>query len=170
VPRHAAIRNSRILHSEDDASMRGRKPKATVLKLVRGERRASRLNPSEARVPVARLEPPSHLAGPALAKWIELAPQLARAGILTELDRDCLTCYCLEWSTVVRTQEKIDRVGEVVKGYRGSLVVNPFVRVRDRALEMVRRFGEQLGLSPSARSRVHATTPDEYDPAAKYLD
>lgn len=136
--------------------MRGRKPKPTYLKLVKGERRPSRLNVHEPTAPPATAEPPDGLTGHALAKWSELAPQLIEAGVLTELDRDCLLAYCLAFSTVIEAQRVLDRSGVVIKGYRNSPVTNPYLRARNQALEMMRRFAEQLGLSPSSRGRIRA--------------
>ncbi len=134
--------------------MRGRKPKPTYLKLVKGERRPSRLNLNEPSAPRSDAEPPPGLSPTALEKWNELAPQLIEAGILTQLDRDALHAYCLAYSSLVEAQRALDRSGVVVKGYRDAPVLNPYLRARNYSLEMMRRFGEQLGLSPSSRGRI----------------
>jgi P27 family predicted phage terminase small subunit len=106
---------------------------------------------------------PAYLTGPALARWHELAPQLARAGILTALDADVLAGYCSAYGTYVWAQEWLTRTLPIVKGHRGVFTLSPFLRTRDRALELMVRIGAELGLSPSSRSRIHAQPTDGLD-------
>lgn len=73
-------------------------------------------------MPSASRDAPDCLNGPALAKWAELAPRLAKAGILTELDRDCLAGYCMAYGTLIDADEKLQRTGILMKGYRGQML------------------------------------------------
>lgn len=149
--------------------MRGRKPKPTRLKLIAGNPGRRPLNPAEPRITASVPEPPPHLSDVALGEWHRLAPALARAGVLTEFDRAALAGYCSSWASFVAGEEAIRETGHVIKGYRGSLVVNPHVRVRDRALELMARFAAELGLTPSSRSRIHATPDAGIDPADRFF-
>lgn len=127
-----------------------------ILKLVQGEKRKARLNRFEARVPSAALEPPDFLGETGTAKWRELAPQLLRSGLLTRLDRDMLAGYCSAFQTYASAEQTLVSTAIVIRGYRDQPVSNPYLRVRDRALETMRRYAQQIGLTPSARSRNHA--------------
>lgn len=149
--------------------MRGRKPKPTRLKLIAGNPGRRPLNPAEPQIPASVPEPPPNLSAAALAEWHRLAPALARAGILTAFDRAALGGYCAAWGSFVDAEEALRSGGAVITGYRGSPVVNPHCRVRDRALELMARFAAELGLTPSSRSRIHATPPGDGDPADRFF-
>lgn len=149
--------------------MKGRKPKPTRLKVIEGNPGRRPLNAVEPRIAPAVPTPPEHLAPSALEEWHRLAPTLARAGILTHLDRAALGAYCAAYGTFTEAEAALRENGPVVTGYRGSQVVSPYIRVRDRALELMARFAAELGLTPSSRSRIHAAPIEEFDEADRFF-
>ena len=73
---------------------RGPAPKPTALKQLEGTFRPDRAQGEVFPDLPPDLSPPDHLSEPARDKWVELAPILARNGLLTECDLDALALYC----------------------------------------------------------------------------
>jgi len=60
--------------------------------------------------------------------------------------------------------------GSWSKTKHGNLIINPLVGLANKAMNDMVRIGCELGLSPSARSRVTATPPPSpNDEAAAYF-
>lgn len=132
---------------------RGRKPIPTVLKLVAGEKRKSRLNDDEPQpgegVPTCPSDHPE-----VLAVWDYTAAQLARMRVVTMADRDALAAYC---EAVVQhrvASEMLARDGLVVQGSHGGMVSHPAQKIQREAASLIRAFGTEFGLTPSARTRI----------------
>lgn len=124
--------------------MRGRKPKPTALKLLDGTR-SDRVNRDEPALPKGHTEAPGWLEGDARSHWNELAPMLHKAGLLTEGDRPALALMCAAY---------------------GRLRLDP---LDDKANDLYRRMLIEFGLTPSARSRIKATTEKPKDAMADFL-
>lgn len=67
--------------------------------------------------------------------------------------------YCQAWASAVEAQEHIDKFGPVIKTTNGNLIQNPYVAIRNRAMDQVLIYGRELGLSPSSRSRLLIKPP-----------
>jgi phage terminase small subunit len=111
---------------------RGPKPKPAAFKILHG-------NPGKREIPpepkaYGALSPPDWLDGLALEKWNELAPDLEKTMGAAFIDSDTLTVYCYLWAKFVRLMDN-------------HLVVPE----HNRTIELMRKFGSVLGLSPSDR-------------------
>jgi len=122
--------------------------------------------------PARRVLPrcPDYLTGAAAACWKRTARDLYDAGLLGALDRDALALYCNAYARwreaeavlaregeVVRGPVKRDADGEVVGG--GQEVQHPMLTVAAKAVEHMLKLLGELGMTPSARSRVRITKP-----------
>jgi hypothetical protein len=93
------------------ASMRGRKPTPTDLKVLRGNPGHRPLNPDEPALPPVNADtfdsPPIELAGDAAAsgEWSRLAPMLRTARQVTEAERGSLIALCQQWRSVSCRQQ-----------------------------------------------------------------
>ena len=151
--------------------MRGRKPTPTALKLLRNNPGRRPLNAREPKPPTVRSAPPAYLTGAAATEWRRLAPELARLGLLTTIDRDALAAYCQTFARWREAEAEIKKRGMVLKGQNGGPVLSPYVTVANRALVQLRAWLVEFGMTPSARSRVSTTASDQpADPFAKYDD
>ena len=139
--------------------MKGRKKKPTALKLVQGTARPDRENVNEPKPEVAIPEPPPNLTGEALAEWNRLSVELYNLGMLTKVDRAALAAYCVLWARWVDAEARINEQTLVLKSKDGQPYQNPFLGIANRALEMMRKYASEFGLTPASRSRVHATPP-----------
>jgi P27 family predicted phage terminase small subunit len=117
--------------------------------------------------------PPEIFAIPeALAEWKRAGPILYALGLISELDRSVFTSYCIAYARHMaavravtaaivadsRRHKKNRTGGLMVRGSRKNVVQNPAVRIEREAGRDVLRFAEQLGLTPSARSKIKADT------------
>lgn len=123
--------------------MRGRKPKSTAQKRLEGNPGKRALNASEPVPPPAdaafELVPTELETYPAaVEEWTRLAPMLRRCKQITHADRAALMALCLEWA----------RYLEFVLFNKGT-ITGAF-----RSLSICMRLWVELGLTPSARSRI----------------
>jgi P27 family predicted phage terminase small subunit len=139
--------------------MRGRKPKPTSRRRLEGNPGKRAINREEPEVPPAPAgfeAPPLELLGDpvAQAEWARLAPLLRRVGMITDADRGVLLALCQQWSRYLDANVKVAAAGLVVKAPSGYPMPNPYIGIANKALVHCTRLWAELGLTPSARSRV----------------
>ncbi|SDY93329.1 phage terminase small subunit P27 family [Citreimonas salinaria] len=150
---------------------RGPKPKPTRLKVLAGTARAHRLNPVEPTIEPAVPDAPEHLSDEALAEWKRVTDEMAKAGILSALDRGTLAAYAQAYGRWVAAERALrvmaarDAVtaGLVIRTQSGNAIQNPLVGTANKAMADMVRYAAEFGLTPSARSRVSATYFQEAD-------
>ena len=144
----------------------GRKPKPTALRLLNGMAGRSRpLNKDEPKVDPGAPEPPEHLSPEAREEWEYMCQRLVDAGIMTLIDRAVLAAYCQSygrWQVAERLIRDIaERGGQwnglLMKSAKGNPMINPLVGVANVAMRETVRYAVELGMTPSARSRIKAT-------------
>ncbi|GAB5387074.1 MAG: phage terminase small subunit P27 family [Alphaproteobacteria bacterium] len=106
----------------------------------------------------------------ALSVWHELIPQLQESELLTTLDRWQLAAYCRAVGRWVRADRNIRKLGAVVKGHKNRLSSSPWAREANAALEQMKAFGSEFGLSPVARTRLATEAPDPEDNSFSSLE
>ncbi len=126
-------------------------PKPTALKLLQGTHRADRANPNEPQVEPCTIPRPRWLRGEARREWNRLAPQLARAGVLTEMDRSALIGLCEMWARWREAEGILDKEGLIRDGRR-----HPASTIAAKCYDQWRAMLAEFGLTPSSRSRVSA--------------
>lgn len=137
--------------------MRGRKPKPTARKKFEGNPGRRRLNAREPQLPPPDDEvvPPELVIDAiASAEWRRLMPLLRSAQVLTEGDRGSLLALCQQWSRYLEANSKVAAAGMVVKSPSGYPMPNPYIGIANKALGNCVKLWVELGLTPSARSRV----------------
>jgi P27 family predicted phage terminase small subunit len=144
--------------------MRGRKPTPTDLKVLRGNPGHRRLNADEPALPVLEASTevsPMELAGDpvAMAEWTRLTPMLRAARQITEAERGSLVALCQQWSRYLEAHHKAAATGMVIKSPSGYPMPNPYLGIANRALAHCTKLWAELGLTPSARSRVSTASP-----------
>ena len=135
--------------------MRGRKPKPTHLKLMQGNPGKRKLNSTEPQPLVDIPSCPPHLADEAKVEWGRVCEELHRIGLLTLVDRAALAGYCQAWARWVEAEEQLKR-GLLVRAKNGTPMQNHYLPIANKALAQILSFAAEFGMTPSARSRVHA--------------
>ena len=148
--------------------MRGRKPKPTALRILEGNPGKRPLNDREPQAPPEVPECPEFLDEEARAEWSRTARVLGEMGILTLADRAALAAYCVAYSRWVAAERQVQRLGTIVKSpHKKFPMKSPYLTVADQALETMRKFMVEFGLTPSSRSRIRVTgdrqAGDEFD-------
>lgn len=136
--------------------MAGRRPKPTRIKEIEGNPGKRALNRKEPR-PEAIIPPcPEHLDLEARAEWARIAPELMRLRILAHVDRAALAAYCQAWSRWVDAETNLKKFGAVIKTPKGYPIQNPYLGIANTAIELMRKFLTEFGMTPSSRSRIAA--------------
>ena len=97
---------------------------------------------------------PTHLSEVARKEWRRLATPLFDMGILTLADRSALAAYCQSYARWVEAEDHLARTPALLKSPSGYVQQSPWLTVSNKQLELMGRFMTELGLSPSARSRL----------------
>lgn len=136
--------------------MRGRKPVPTAVKLLYGNPGKRPLNTQEPQLPPPSPVPPDWLDDTAKAKWTEKYPALAASGLLTAGDLDTFAAYCSAYSNWRRATEEGQRHKLIFRTPGGAVQQVPYVSIARNWMQLMVKIAAELGLTPSARSRVHA--------------
>lgn len=132
----------------------GRRPLPTSWKVMTGNPGKRPLPDAEPQAAVELPEPPTDLDEEALEEWKRVGELLVRNKIITALDRTALEAYCRLYSRWRKAERKVQELGEVVKSPSGYPIQNPYLGVASRALDQLRSYLIEFGLTPAARSKV----------------
>lgn len=154
---------------------RGPAPTPTPLRIIRG-------NPSHRPLPKNEPQPrdvaprcPEHVKAipEAHKEWKRLLPILRRMKILTEADGMLIANYCLVHADMLWNLEQVQKLnaasknkvsGVVIATKNGYLAPNQFYLNVQNAIERLLKLGKEMGLSPSARTRIMASGKEEKQP------
>jgi len=139
--------------------MRGRKPKPTAQRRLAGNPGHRPLNADEPKFAAEIPECPKHLDKLAREEWQRVCETLFRSRVITQVDRAALAGYCSAWSIYVQADRELQRAGLLSIGERGVAYQSPHLNVLSMALKQMRGFAVELGMTPSARSRVKTVEP-----------
>jgi len=137
---------------------------------MKGTARAKRLNANEPDAPPAIPTCPGHLNDVAKTEWRRISKELLALGLITKLDRACLAGYCSAYSTWVKASEELEKYGLIFKSPTGFPMQSPYLSIRNTALDQMRAFLIEFGMSPSSRSRVKTSNPKQRNLFEEFLD
>ena len=148
--------------------MKGRKPKPTVLKIREGNPGKRAINGAEPTAPSDVPSCPDFLDEVAQEEWYRISGILCEMGLLSTADRAALAAYCTVYSRWVHAEQQVKKFGTIVKSpEKGFPMKSPYLTVADQAMESMRKFLVEFGLTPSSRSRLRVeakkSAEDEFD-------
>lgn len=149
--------------------MRGRKPKPTALKLLEGNPGKRALPRDEPRPAAGLPTCPTHLCAKARREWRRIGQELAAVGMITRVDRAALAAYCAAYARWADAETKAQEQGILVKT-NGQVMTNPYIRVAESAMKLMRQFLVEFGLTPSSRSRLSAPAPKPASPGGELAE
>lgn len=156
---------------------RGRKPKPTVLKLVTNNAGKRPLNAAEPMPASRTLQPPAGLLPEAREEWDRVADDLVASGLVTVADLASLAIYCTAYGRWVQAERLLAVLakanplteGLTVETPNGAVIQNPLLGIRNKAAADLMKAAAELGMTPSARSRVQASARPHSDPADAFF-
>ena len=135
--------------------MRGRKPTPTVLKMREGNPGKRPVNDREPVPPDGIPDCPDYLDERAREEWDRISVVLTEMGLLSSADMAALAAYCTAYSRWVAAEKQVSKFGTIVKSpEKGFPLKSPYLTVADQAMESMRKFLVEFGLTPSSRSRL----------------
>jgi len=146
---------------------RGPPPQPTKLRILKGNPGKRPLNEREPKLASQVPSCPRWLNLEAKREWRDVVSLLKAMKILTRVDRDALTAYCQTYARWKAAEQFLDKHGEVypVRDEQGNVRCMqqfPQVSIARNLLQVLRSCWQEFGMTPSARTRVHAF-PDEVD-------
>lgn len=149
--------------------MRGRKPKPTEVKKLNGNPGKRALNKKEPKPASVVPRCPAHLPAVGKAEWRRITKELRVLGLLSRIDRAALVAYCQAWADYINAVENIETQGAVIISDKGGMYQNPWVGIKNNALNRLVKIAAEFGMTPSSRSRVSSEKPDDDDEIAMML-
>jgi P27 family predicted phage terminase small subunit len=152
---------------------KGRKPQATAIKLAKGafDKHPERRNHNE---PTPQLGEPTipeivEQDPAAKARWLWVCEQLRSMNLLHVTDQGLIAGYCLDYSMMLSLWESIKggRVSDMTE--RGGITTKPEANQFHKFADRILKREAELGLTPSARTRLRAPQKDEEDPFQEWL-
>ena len=131
----------------------GRAPKPTALRLLDGGH-PERINQHEPAPSPGSPLPPEEMSGAARRVWDYTLAELDVMGVASPADRDSLACYCEAVVNHRKSSALLAKSDVLVRGVLGNPVRNPALAVQRDSAELIRKFAQEFGLTPSARSRI----------------
>jgi P27 family predicted phage terminase small subunit len=105
--------------------------------------------------------PPIVLDGIGRFEWHRVGPELIEKQLLADVDLAAFTLYCMNVSRVIAAERMIMEEGLTTWSQSGSKA-HPAVLIARQAGAEVRKFAQEFGMTPSARTRVKSVEkPDD---------
>jgi P27 family predicted phage terminase small subunit len=81
--------------------------------------------------------------------------ELQALKIITTLDLNLLAAWCSATGDYIVAERRLRQEGLVTDSRDRGLVRNPWLLIRNKAIEQMVRLGSELGLSPASRPRLN---------------
>jgi P27 family predicted phage terminase small subunit len=168
--------------------MQGRKPTPSAIKVLAGNPGHRPINENEPKPRIERAACPSHISGPARKLWRLITDELVSLGVLTILDYTVLEIYCSayqiwraakakvdtegsELAPPVQGQERETLFGTIPASYAPSQkVINQSLNIMAMKEKTMIKLASELGLTPSARTRLQSSAEQPDDPLDSFLN
>lgn len=142
----------------------GRPAKPTRLHLLDGtfrkDRHAERADAEPQLDQLAKLPKcPGFLRGAGRAEWKRVGQELLDKRVLASADMAAFAGYCASLERAVEAEEVLREQGYTLETPQGFEQARPEVSIARQAWAEVRKFAQEFGITPSARTRVRAV-PD----------
>lgn len=148
-----------------------------MLRVVGGNAGRRPLNKAEPKIAKREIVPPPSLLPDARAEWDRIANDVVRSGLVTAADAAALAVYCTAYGRWVQAERVLAKAaandavfeGLLIKTPSGAVIQNPALGARNKAASDLLRAAAELGMTPSARSRVQAASQEDEDPTAEFF-
>lgn len=108
-------------------------------------------------LPTGAMKPPSDFDDTAKKEW-ERVIKVLPDGVLSLLDHGILAAYCSAFSEWRKAEGK-SKGKEVITTPNKSKQINPWLSISRNARKEMWKYAQELGFTPSARTRLKVPTP-----------
>ena len=154
--------------------VRGRKPLASAIKEASGAhaKNPNRRNPDEPEAKRGWPAAPEHVQLDAVAMecWTNVCTTLDELEILTVADQSLLALYCSTYSQWMWLAEAVRDGNCSMRDGKGALKSSPEAQHVHKYADRLLKMMSELGLTPSARSRLHVKKDEKTDPFTEWLN
>jgi P27 family predicted phage terminase small subunit len=153
--------------------MKGRKPKPTSLHVLNGNPSKKNLDKqikNEPNPPKIAPECPAWLKDYAKKIWNKFYPELERLGLLTIVDEIAFASLCQNYATYIELEKLLEKEGRTVRSRTGVIKTRPEVHIANNALNFIKAFAVEFGLTPSSRGRIQLPPEDLDSEFEKFLE
>jgi P27 family predicted phage terminase small subunit len=147
----------------------GPKPKPTELKKLAGNPGKRPLNSQEPQPEPASTRCPHGLSDGAKKFWRKQAKQMIELGVLTSADVPAFILMAEHLAIAREAREIIADSGLMDKDVNGVDRKHPLLQVWRDNSTAYRMYASEFGLTPSSRSRLKVTAPEEEPSLAELL-
>lgn len=154
----------------------GGKTTPTQLKILKGNPGKRPHSKNEPKPDPSIPKPPSHLCRVAKTEWNKISSELYIIGLLTKVDKAVLAAYCTSYALWARAWHSINRVakkrgkdGLTITTTNGNIIQNPAVGTANKAAIDMVKYAAELGMTPSARTKIQINGPKKENSEDKYF-
>lgn len=152
---------------------RGRRPEPTVLKIARGNPGKRALNTSEPKPASDAIVAPDWVTGKSREKWDDVVPKLVGMGVMSNADIDTIARYCVMYEQFQKYLDQCRRGLDVIvmrdeSGRVKYMQTAPAATMMVKLAASMLRIEQEFGLTPSARSGISATKPEQESVIEKF--
>jgi len=101
--------------------------------------------------------------------WRKIAPELLKAGVLTEWDRSSFETLCSSYHMMRKAEAELALDGLTVRDDRGGTKKHPAAAIFKAASDTYSKHAELFGLSPLSRQRLDVKAKEEPNEVEKFL-
>lgn len=143
--------------------MKGRRPTPPTLAIVRGKPGRRPLNTDEPSSRALKKIPPApdFLSEEGKKAWRKKGRQLIAANLLTELDLDMLSTWCIWHSKKAAASRQLNKEEVTKISPHGGAYVNPLLNVISMCSKAMHQIEVEFGMSPASRGKVKALNPKQ---------
>ena len=148
--------------------MKGRKPIPSRIKALRGNVGKREIKPEvQISGPIGACPP--HLSAQARKEWKRIVPVLEAVGLATAADRAALAAYCQAYGRWVGAEAALKGQALVFENDKGQTRQNPLIGIANKALDQMRAFLVEFGMTPSSRTRIAPAAKPPKDKFEEWL-
>ena len=153
--------------------MPGRKKTPSAMKILKGTNQPCRMNPREPKPLVVELKCPSYLTAQGKRTFKNLAKLLKDMKVAAASDQQALAMLSDMYSIYRQMRDTLKKNGftyEIETQNGGTMHrARPEVAILNEAWKNTRSMMSEFGLTPSSRTKVSASGPNEENPLDKFI-
>ncbi len=150
--------------------MKGRKPKPIKIHRLNGNPSKLKLDKIQTPEPESKIPRcPEQLDDLAKKEWKRITKELHKLQLLGRIDMAALAAYCCAYSRWICAEENIKKAGVLIRNKDGVPCVSPLLRVAEKALDQMKMFLVEFGMTPSSRARIKVELKEQDNESEKFL-